>query len=507
MFSQDEDPEEETTGMGVAFSGGPDPQDGDEQTEAPSPAMGDEQQEVPEVAEPDAASAYASSPEEQEQGDSGLANEFSSTEDGEEEGSAQYSQPAAPVVGPPTLPGAPVYGDWSADRAALEQQYAREAAQNTKPSIGRRIGAALAGGAVAFGSRNPAAGMKVAEDVNSAPLRNAQAGWARQEAPLKQQLANDQAQDAQTQRTWQGQRQAANDAALNEQRREHGEDYAARATQRDATIIPQSLRPVDPKNPLGEWQGTDVKGRVANNLGPPTQWLNSPAGKAAQAEKTISDAAAAGHPFTKEQEQVVRSGGKLTVKNPTNIHVPSAEAQKYQDWKTQFQKDNQRPPNAAEIAGFGHTQSGALSKSLSDRIEATKGAAFSKAQDLFNAGINKPDEYQGDLQSAQDEYEQRIEDATGQPVPHVQITVDPKTGAVNWGNAQQQAPASPAQPPRASSPAPAPAQAAPAPVQQPQAAKVSSGQTVKVGDPITHNGRTGTVAGFNAQGKIIPKWN
>lgn len=499
LFSQDDDPEEETSGMGAAFSGGPDPADGDEQQGLPSPADGDEQQEAPQPAISDDANAYAQSPEDQDQGEAGLADQFNPISGGEEESAgAQYSQPATAVAGSsaPALPGAPIYGDWSADRAALEQQYAREAQQNVKPSIGRRILAGLAGGATTFGGGN---GNQVVQNVLNRPAQQAQAGWTRQEAPLKQQLANDQAQDAQTQRTYQGQRQAANDAALNEQRREHAEDYAAHATQRDAAIVPQSLHPVDPKNPLGEWQGTDVKGRVANNLGPPAQWLNSPAGKAAQAEATISSARAAGHPFTPEQEQVVRSGGKLTVKNPTNIHVPSAEAQKYQDWKTQFQKDNQRPPNAAEIAGFGHTQSGALSKSLSDRIEATKGAAFSKAQDLFNAGINKPDEYQGDLQSAQDEYEHRIEDATGQPVPHVQITVDPKTGAVNWGGNQPAQPSQGQQTP--------PAQAAPVPQQAPQSTKVSSGQTVKIGDPITLNGRTGKVAGFNAQGKVIPKWN
>lgn len=343
MFSQDDDPEEETPGMGSAFSGGLDPADGDEQTETPSPAGGDEQQEVPEVAEPDAAIAYARSPEEQnpDQGEAGLANQFSG---GDDEG-GQYSQSAAPVAGAPVAPAGPIYGDWSADRGALEQQYAKEAAQNVKPSIGRRILAGLAGAATTFGGGN---GSQVVQNVLNRPAEQAKQGWQRQETPLKQQLTNDAAQDAETQRTYQGQRQAANDAALNDQRQEHAAEYKQTAYEKSLKLVP-----VDPANKFGEWQQVDPTGKVvARGQEPPAAIKNDPDYQAYRTEKTISDAEKSGHPFTTEQQQILRGGGKLTNRPAPIPRQPAAGEAEYQDWKTAFQRDNKRPPNAGEIASY-----------------------------------------------------------------------------------------------------------------------------------------------------------
>ena len=500
MDWNDDDPEEQEDGpvaVARALSGA----DEEQPESEPEPPQADEegspQQDIEyQKGAPDNGSQYAQPAESDSTADQTsdsyadeAGDQFAGSAAGSNGGSGQQVGASSS-----TLPQAPQFGDNAANYQAMERRYAQFNPADYKPSIGRRIAAALSGGAVAFGSRNPAAGMKVAESVNDAPLNRARQQLQADVTPIQQRINDVNSQNSQQQRVYQNSRQAANDAALNQQRQEHGEDYAAHAVQRDATIVPQSMRPVDPKNPLGPWQGTDVKGRVASNLGAPAWFLNSSEGKAAQAEATINNARAAGHPFTPEQEQVVRSGGKLTVKNPTNIRVPSAELQRYSDWKTTFQRENGRAPNAAEVESFGHVQNGNLTPNLRDRIEATKDAGFAKAQNQFNTDKD-PGAYQGNLQAQQDAYEHRLEGATGSPIPHVTVTVDPKTGGVNWGSAQQQG---------GGSQGPAPAAQPQQQATQPQVQKMSNGKTLKVGDPFTtKSGRTGIVKGFNEKGQII----
>lgn len=498
LFSQDDSDDDETPSMGAAFSGREEP---DEETETPSPAEVDNAPETPEVVQPDDANAYAQSPEDQEpQGEAALADQFTPSEGEEGSSAGSYSEPAAPAAGGMTLPAGPVYGDWSADRAALENQYAKESKQNVKPSVGRSIAAALSGAAVAFGSRNPAAGMKVAEGVSSEPARVAQAGWQRQEAPLKQQLANDAAQDAQTQRTYQGQRQAVNDAALNEQRQEHAADYAAHAVSRDATIVPQSMRPVDPNNPLGPWQGTDVKGRVASNLGPPAWFLNSPQGKAAQAEKTISDARAAGHPFSAEQEAVVRSGGKLTVRNPVNIRTPAAGTEEYQGALAAFKQEHggRGPQTVEEQNQVTQAAKGTL-KDNSDAAQTIVDAANGAKQSYAEQYKRNDDGTYTNLATAAiipgEEFNAKIDGfrtAANVKLQKLGYDVDPHGNLGPTG--KQGTPAAAAQPAAGAAPLPQP--------QQPQTFQYK-GSTLTMGQKITIDGKPATFQGIGKTGKII----
>jgi hypothetical protein len=314
LFSQDDSDEDETPSMAAAFSGFHDP---DEETETPVPEEPSGQQDTPEVTPPDDANAYAQEPTEEGEGKDNISPEGPAP--GEEDGSQEYAgapesdagEPEAAggagvgvTRGVPTLPPVPALGDWSADRAALEGQYAKEAQQNVKPSVGRRILAGLAGAATTFGGGN---GNQVVQTVLNRPAAQAQAGWTRQEAPLKQQLTNDAAQDAQTQRNYQNQRQAANDAALNQQRQEHAADYAQTAYEKSLKLVP-----VDPNNKFGEWQQVDPKGKVvARGIEPPAAIKNDPDYESYRIEKTISDAQKSGHPFTNEQQQILRGGGKI----------------------------------------------------------------------------------------------------------------------------------------------------------------------------------------------------
>jgi hypothetical protein len=601
LFSQDDSDEDETPSMGAAFSGREEP---DEETETPSPAEVDNAPETPEVAQPDDANAnaYAQSPEDQEpQGEAALADQFTPSEGEEGSSAGGYSEPAAPAAGGMTLPAGPVYGDWSADRAALENQYAKEAQQNVKPSIGRRILAGLAGAATTFGGGN---GNQVTQTVLNRPAAQAQAGWTRQEAPLKQQLANDAAQDAQTQRTYQGQRQAVNDQALNEQRQEHAQEFRAQADQRaqdaaDKAKAPVGFAPDDKNNPYAGGTVTLANGQTVK--GPPpdkwlTAWERDPANKAkAQANagvQTMQALEAAGVKLTPEQRAIVASGGKITPSVRTTISV----------------REN---PDGTPITP--KTQQ--MTQAQRDVILQAKQQGMTHAHDQLAASVYTPQQAQTQMQAVQDTYEQKIGvDPSGpdhlsinpdfswsksgqkvagaaQSAPQRTMAVPNPPGLVEPGNLPidnrptvQNADGSHSseysvsfqddkgrevllptivngkfltpdgtKPPEGSpqekamfqaawqnyqktgqhlgkfkdaatannyanqlhnrgsaeggEQAASPAQAAPAPQQQPQSMKVSSGQTVKIGDPITLNGKTGTVAGFNAQGKVIPKWN
>jgi len=506
LFSQDDDSEDETPEMGSAFSGGQEPSDPDEVSESPVPEAADQADE-PEPAAPDDANAYAQSPD-----DPGAQEEPTGEEPfpGQDQ-SADYVAPESESAqdsgsGPVQLPAMPQYVDNLPNYQALEKEIANFKPSDYKPSIGRRIAAALSGGAVAFGSRNPEAGLRVANQVNDAPLNRARAAEQQTEQGTRQQIADVNAQNQTRQAVYQNQRVAANDAALNTERQQRGEDYAAHAVVRDATIVPQSMRPVDPKNPLGEWQGTDVKGRPATNLAPPAQFLNSPAGKAAQAEKTISDARAAGHPFTPEQEQVVRSGGHLTVRNPTNIRVPSAESDMYRDARETFKSQHGRyPQTTAEENEVTQTARGTLkdgATAAQDIVDAANGQKESYAQqftrnqdgtytNISTGAIIPGQEFNAKIDGFRTAANVRLQKQGYQIDP--QGNFDPIGQSSNGQPAQQQA---------------APQQQQPAaPPTGAQQGKTQSGQSVKVGDPITYNGKTGIIAGFTRQGKIIPKWN
>ncbi len=267
LFSQDDSDEDETPDMGSAFAGGQQPAEPDDQTEAPVPEAVD-QADGPAPAPVDDANAYAQSPEEQ---DSMLDRPggpgdypYPMQDDVDESAPSQYAQPVegggggAPQDSDASrLPAMPQYVDNLPNYQALEHQIASFNPKDYKPSVARSIAAALSGAAVAFGSRNPAEGLKVAEGVSGAPLARAQAQEQQRESATRQTIADVNAQNQTRQAQYQNRRQAANDAALNDQRN-------AQAALRNQTAYEKSLKlvPVDPKNPFGEWQQVDPTGKV-----------------------------------------------------------------------------------------------------------------------------------------------------------------------------------------------------------------------------------------------------
>lgn len=384
----------------------------------------------------------------------------------------------------PTLPTLPKYEDELAAHQQLESDMRSVNPANYKPSVGRQILGRLAAGLSGDAS--------VGRNVIDRPLNQARTAQAATVAADKQALTDMATRNAQSRQQYTDAGQQFQNEELDMRNQGYVANQNAQAGQRRATaqrvagqVRPETMAPDDPNNPLGGWHGVDGTGKRVTGLSTPDAYLKTPAGKAAVIEDTIKRARDAGHPFTPEQESVVRSGGHVTIKNPTNIHVPSAESEKYNDWKSSFARDNKRPPNAAEISGYGHTTSGAMSKSLGDRIDSQKNTQISKAQSDFNNGLIDKDEYLGKWQAAQDEYEQRLQDATGGEIPHVVVKDNVDANGVWHGRAPATPKASPAQPQQR-------------PAAQPQQPKYTVGQPVKV------DGKDYVVKGINPQtGKPI----
>lgn len=332
-----------------------------------------------------------------------------------------------------------------------------------KPSVGRRILAGVAGFAGGAGSRNAEEGLRVGREITGAPLRRAQAVEAQKESGIQAQTDADNAKNATIHQGNQTEADKYNMEERDMRNQGYVQNQQAQAVQRRALaaraagqVRPETMKPDDPANPVnGTWSGVDGTGKKVTGLAAPDSYLKTPAGKQAVIEQNIRDAKQAGRPYTPEQESVVRSGGHVTIKNPTNIRVPSAESEKYNDWKTSFARDNGRAPNAAEISSYGHQASGAMSKSLGARIETQKNSQINAARKTFNDSLNSAkgktdqkdaadlratalDTYTSEWQNAQDDYEQQLHDATGADVPHVVVKDNVDENGVWHGKAAAQ---------------------------------------------------------------------
>lgn len=464
--------------------------------------------------------------------DDGSAEQLAAADDGyenEQEGGAQPSSNAqVPTQGgsspaadtgddmamqlqtPIKAPAAPALKPYSnAPQEAAEQLAQAKASFNPadyKPSGWRRAGAALAGAATAAGFRNPSMGEQIGMGALNAPLDRARAVEAQKEAGLQGQIQAGNDQNAATQRDNEGMLQEYN----LEERGMRNQGYAAdqNATAADRWAKAQAERnaitqftPSDPNNPYAGGTGKTADGRTMPNVPPPDKWVQSwvktPQGQAATqrmaAQQRTQVAEQAGLKGDERSEFIAT--GKVS--HATRVSVPSEAQERYNDWKTQFQKDNNRTPNAAEINAYSHVQRGNLSQSLSDKIDLQKQNEIATAKtqfdtDMKNAGKD-PDkikaakgDYLDAWQAAQDKFEERIENGTGEPVEHVVIrdNVDPNT--LEWhGKApaqqqsQSQRPAAPAQ------------QAQPNTFQY-------NGQTYTVGQKVNVTGKGSfTVSGFN----------
>jgi len=484
LFSQDEE-EETPQSAAPDFSGGP--VEPDSENETPSPAEPGGQQGTPEVVPVDDAAAYRQSSEQPETQGQDLSG-IEVGGDGDT-GAAQYAvsgqpvdsseDPYKPITAPAAVSLSP-FADHSADYAAMQVQKAKEAGQNIKPSRWRRLGAALAGGAVAFGSRNPAEGMKVAEAVNEAPANRAREQWARDEAPIQARIGADQAQDAATQRANASAEQQGRIAEsdyrnriIAQQDAARAGNFAAQAAARRNAIT--AFTPDDPNNPYAGGTGTTADGRTIKNVPPPDKWIanweKQPQNVAnAQAQKgvaTLKALEASGVKLTPEQRAIVASGGKVTPSVRTNINI----------------REN---PDGSAVA----PRNQGMTQAQKDVILQAKQHDMTAAQTALQAGTLSPKDAATQMQSIQDTFEQKIGVDPSGP-GHMTINPD-----FTWSRGGQRV-ASPA------APAPAAPRAQQAPQQQAGAFQYK-GQTFTPGQTVMVNGKPAVVKGLNPKtGKLI----
>jgi hypothetical protein len=380
----DDDPEEKAGSVARAFIGSdegetpeePSVQNADEgPQDEPSPAGADSSEYMGQNQEqaPSAPRELPSDPGEEEaaispgQGEGYSAVPIGTTAAEEDNGEDQYfskplQAPKMPTFAPYVQSQAP--GQLAAAKSAFTARVA-----NAKPSIGRRIGASIAAGLQSFGGVPGAE--TAAQRIYDAPLDRARAAETQKEAGIQAQIDADNAANAVTQRNNQAGADQYNMAERDMRNRGYVQNQEAQAAQRTAQaarlagqVRPETLKPDDPNDPVnGTWSGVNARGEKVTGLAAPDAYLKTPAGKAAVVEDTIKRARAAGHPFTPEQESVVRSGGHVTIKNPTNIHVPSAGSAELAAANAAFRLQYGRGPRSMEEANqIVQTAKGELGK-------------------------------------------------------------------------------------------------------------------------------------------------
>lgn len=386
----------------------------------------------------------------------------------------------------PMLPNTPKYEDELSAHQKLEHDMVAVDPSKYKPSGGRRVLAGLAAGLAAAG-HNPNA-TQIGESIRNQPLSRAQAQNAPVVAADRQALSDLHDRNTQT-------RQNFNDEVSQyglQERDMRNKGYVAgqeaqaaartqNAATRAAAVIPTTMRPKDPANPLGEWVGKNGKGQDVGGLPAPDNYLKTPQGKAALVEDNIKKWG-----LTGEDAKYYRVNGKLKEPGATNnFRMPSAESDEYNDWK----KSLGHTPTADEIRGYRSKNGGAGggthgTPAQFSALDKDTDSAYRRAEQDFSEG--KIDIAELNLQKAEigQTHSQRMRDLGGIPAED--------------GGAPAAKPAF--------SPTAQPAQSAPsAPAAAPPAQQtVQKAQGLKVGDPIIVDGKPARFGGINPKtGKVI----
>ncbi len=337
---------------------------------------------------------------------------------------AQEDQdPTLPTYNPTSLPAPPT------PQLAQERQYEQQLTaappnrNDYKPSIGRRIGSSIAGALVGFGTRNAGEGMNVGLSAEDAPFNRAQQEYQQKTEAAQRGLGAMRTGQEMQERDWENQLQAHNAGVqdYNAQERAYqgqvtARDRAAQEKQRLQGIAPGTEQPDDPKNPMGTWHATTVGGQPIKLNSPPDSWKNSSEGKDAyentRREKLVTD-----NNLTGDDAKYVRVNGKLKEPGTTIKNEPAGKAE-YDDYVNALG----HPPTAQEALewkhgpGRGNGAGAGMSKNLAVRIESQKQTAIDKARQQYGTGTDPSytlDDYLGEWQQAQDDYEDKISTATG----------------------------------------------------------------------------------------------
>jgi hypothetical protein len=450
--------------------------------------------------------------DEEQQGDGLTASlVYGSKEDGTE------AQPAAPAM---ALPGAqPAQGDFSTGEGATGGGMARASATNRepvpptynptpvptvpdrredqfqqfektlqapapsrndaalKPKWYERLAGGVSGAMVGF--QNPELGVKVGSGVTDRRFNTATEDYQHKQDTARQGMTDLRAERQDANQAFEQRMQIHNAGTTdyNAQERAYqgqvmAKDRAAQEQQRLQAIAPGSEQPDDPKNPMGTWHATTIGGQPMKLNQPPDRWLNSSQGKQEQ-ESARREALVRDNRLTGADAKYVRVNGKLREPSPTtNIHIPSAEAEKYHDMKSAFHKENGRDPNLSELQSImqGEHARGSMKKADADAIIAARNKGFEKAQQAYHKAIASAEtdqdrqeaenDYLDAAETVQHGYEDRLRSKTGNDIEPFDIRG--ALGASLHGAKPQSQPAPAQAQPQAQQAAPAqPQQAAP----------------------------------------------
>lgn len=438
--------------------------------------------------------AYLSAPPEEDEDDQSFAsgvrqdylNASPANQGGDDPSQSAAPMPAvapasaAPVTAPTyTPPDRTNLQSWE-QRQQTDSQVTNRNDPAVKPKWWERLVGGLGAGMMAAGGQPGAeqAGQAVVNRRYNAAEQQRQGRLAADKSGITAATGDINSKNLEFERDLQG----FNAQGLADQRNARAAEYAAQEKGRLAAPAPETLQPVDPKNPMGAWTGKTVGGQAITLNQPPDSWLKTPAGKAAIIKQTMRDAG------IKEGSEDWKYGlvnGKL--KEPgaqTNIHMPNAEVQ---EWGA-YVKSLGHPPTAQDVIDFKRNapkMPRGTSGQFSDLDKQTS-AQYAKAHAAWQTAHDGAADEAGRAEANSDlnaeiarigtEHSQRLRDLGGVPA---------EDSGPDAAAAPQAAPA-------------APAQAAPA-------AKVKAG-TVKVGDPVTDGKRTGTVTGIAPSGKPIVQW-
>lgn len=440
-----------------------------------------------------------------------------STFEGQEEQNPAPVQQEATSEGdgqPLTAPAPPQFQAYSTEPEDAAHELAQEKADFAKkvasgaykPSVARNILAGFT--AAAAGWKGGAAeGGRLGASVRSGSLDKAtgEEQLAEQGTQARIDAGNRTNQDIQrqnaneaTKANW-ADRDFANQARVRDWNAQ-AQQRQAMAQQRLKQVDPRTIRPVDPKDPFGEYQGTSPDGTVVRGLEPPASVQKDPRYITAQNLAKVQSMKAAGIKMTPEQEAIVASGGHITPSVHTNVNI-----RENPDGSPITPNPRANPANNpnADVAASAIV-SDALQKkqNFADSYVRQDDGSYSLDSSLGDGTVNMP------AKLSPQEFKDHIE-LIGRTTPNKALSRFGRqineNGVLTGGN---------------SNPAPAPQSGAPnsgaAPAQQPAPAgpikAPVSGKAVKINDPITAvvNGvtKTGRVAGVNPQtGKIIPKWD
>lgn len=365
-------------------------------------------------------------------------------------------------------------------------------AKSVSPKWYERLGGALVGGSMAFAGRPGAleAGAAITNQRANAAGAARTSKIQEDDAEIQQETANEDRQAKQYEAQLQGYRAGLEGAGVDERAKQDANSQAnsdrqfGRDTANDTFTHNNEDRAYQ-RNVSNDTFDQDYKNRDLAQRG-----------KDAAANTRI-----AGGRLSVEQQRLKdeedAAGG--TGVNARNAKLQTTISQKYGDLTDKLENGDPKGATPAEQKGFKQNyreaQQAKVNPDSGDPWQ--QGEQQEYLQNLKQQNADRKNSYAA---------RQRDELANaGRNVPLVQYDAE---GRVVQGQQQQQA-APGAQPAQAAAAAPPGASAPAAPPQQqqaPQQAKVKAG-TVKVGDPVTFNGKTGKVTGINpTTGKLQVDW-